>query len=96
MNRARILELLTQNNAFLSERDGVAELALFGSIARGAARQDSAIDVLVRFDGPATSSWYFGVQFFREDLLGRPVDLVTQTALRAQLRPCIESQAVHV
>lgn len=96
MNRARILELLTQNNAFLSERDGVTELALFGSTARGAARQDSAIDVLVTFDGPATSSWYFGVHFFREDLLGRPVDLVTQTALRAQLRPCIESQAVHV
>ena len=69
---------------------------MFGSTARDTARVDSDIDVLVSFDGPATSERYFGVQFFLEDLLGRPVDLVTDKALRPELRPFIEKEAVHV
>ena len=48
------------------------------------------------FDGPATSARFFGVQFYLEDLLGRPVDLVTEKALRAELRPLIEKEAIHV
>jgi hypothetical protein len=54
------------------------------------------VDVLVSFDGPATSARYFGVQFYLEDLLGCPVDLVTDKALRPQLRPYIERDAIHV
>ncbi|MBS0542425.1 MAG: nucleotidyltransferase [Proteobacteria bacterium] len=54
------------------------------------------MDVLVRFDGAATSQRYFGVQFFLEDLFGVPVDLVTDKALRSELRPLIEREAVHV
>ena len=69
---------------------------LFGSIARGTAHEGSDIDILVSFDVPATSERYFGVQFFLEDLLGRPVDLVTDKALRRELRPYIEQEAVHV
>ena len=56
----------------------------------------SDVDVLVSFDGPATSERYFGVQFYLEDLLGRPVDLITKKALRAELRPYIEREAVRV
>ena len=33
-----------------------------------------------KLDGPATSERYFGVRFYLEDLLGRPVDLVTKKA----------------
>ena len=54
------------------------------------------MDVLVFFDGSATSARYFGVQLYLEDLLGAPVDLVTDKALRAELRPFIEKEAVHV
>ena len=54
------------------------------------------MDVLVAFDGPATSQQYFGVQFYLEDLFGHPVDLVTEKALHPQLRPFIEKEAVVV
>ncbi|WP_310584522.1 nucleotidyltransferase family protein [Deinococcus sp.] len=77
-------------------RFGVTDIALFGSTARDTARHDSDIDILVSFDGPATSERYFGVQFFLEDLLGRPVDLVTSKALRPELRAFIELEAVRV
>ena len=96
MNRSQALELLRQSKATLASRYGVTRLALFGSLSRDAARDDSDVDILVAFDGPATSRKYFGVQFFLEDLLARPVDLVTEKALRAELRPFIEKEAIRV
>ena len=96
MIRAQVLQQLAASKAELASRFGVTGLALFGSVVRDAARADSDVDVLVSFDGPATSTQYFGVQFFLEDLLGRPVDLVTDKALRTELRPYVEREAVHV
>ena len=66
------VDLLRRSKVELASRWGVVRLALFGSTARGTARADSDVDLLVSFDGPATSERYFGVQFFLEDLLGRP------------------------
>jgi len=96
MNRARALELLAQSKPVLAGRYGVTDLALFGSTAREAARSDSDLDVLVAFDGPATSERYFGVLFYLEDLFGCSIDLVSWKALRPELRPFIEKEAVHV
>ena len=96
MTRAQVLQLLDMSKAELASRFGVPALALFGSVVRDASRADSDVDVLVSFDEPATSARYFGVQFFLEDLLGRPVDLVTDKALRPELRPFVEREAVHV
>ena len=96
MNRSRALELLTQSKPTLIARYGVIRLALFGSTARNNARSDSDIDILVAFDGPATSERYFGVQFYLEDLFGCEIDLVTEKALRVELRPFIEKEAVRV
>ena len=96
MNCDEVLKQLAHHKPTLIARFGVDQLALFGSTVRDTARPDSDIDILVSFDGPATSTRYFGVQFFLEDLFGRPVDLVTQKALRPELRPFIEREAVHV
>jgi uncharacterized protein len=96
MDRTQVLELLTHYKPMLADRYNVTSLALFGSTARDAAGPESDIDILVSFDGPATSDRYFGLQFFLEDLLGRPIDLVTNKALRAELRPFIERDAVYV
>ncbi|QIT55908.1 nucleotidyltransferase family protein [Aquisalimonas sp. 2447] len=96
MNRQRVLQLLTESKPELQARYGVTRLALFGSTARNAATADSDVDILVAFDGPATSTRYFGVQFYLEDLLGCSVDLVTDKALRPELRPYIEKERVNV
>jgi predicted nucleotidyltransferase len=96
MNRSHALELLTQSKPTLVARYGATQLALFGSTARDIARSDSDIDVLVAFNGPATSERYFGVQFFLEDLFGCSIDLVPEKALCAELRPFIEKEAVRV
>lgn len=70
---------------------GVVDIELFGSTARDSARPESDIDILVSFDGPTTSERYFGVQFYLEATLGRPVGLVTDKALRPKLGPSMPS-----
>lgn len=96
MNRAQTLELLQEHKPHLASRFGVTRLALFGSAARDEAGPGSDVDILVDFDGPATSKRYFGVQFYLEDLLGCQVDLVTEKALRSELRPYIKREAIGV
>ena len=96
MERTEILALLALHKSELQRRFGVRKLALFGSHARVQAGPNSDVDVLVDFDGAATSARYFAVQFSLEDLLNAPVDLVTEKALRPKLRPFIEREAVHV
>ena len=96
MNKQQAIQSLTNNKALLNQRFGVTRLAQFGSTARDTAIANSDVDILVSFDGAATSQRYFGVQFYLEDLLGYPVDLVTEKALRAELRPHIEREAIDV
>ena len=96
MTRDEVLKVLRAHKAALSELFGVTELALFGSFARDRATDDSDVDILVRFGKPATSDAYFGTQFYLEDLLGHPVDLVTEKALRAEIRPYVEREVVNV
>lgn len=96
MNRLNALNLLKSIKPALIQQFGVTQLALFGSTARDEASDNSDVDILVSFDGPATSARYFGVQFLLEDSLGCRVDLVTDKALRPELRPFIEKEAIHV
>ena len=92
----RSLDLLRAHKPLLVERFGVTQLALFGSFARDQATDRSDVDILVQFDGPATAKSYFGLQFYLEDLLSRPVDLVTTKALRNEFRPYVEREARSV
>ncbi len=96
MKRDDVLNLLREHKPTLAQRYGVTKLALFGSIVRNQMSENSDIDILVGFDGPTTSKAHFGTRFYLEDLLGCPVDLVTDKALRAELCPYVEREAVNV
>ena len=94
--RSETLALLRAHKPVLAERFGVAGLALFGSTARGEAEPGSDIDILVRYDAITRSKQYFGALHYLEDLFGRPIDLVMETALRSELRPSVEAEAIRV
>ena len=78
------------------ERLGVATLRLFGSHARGEARAGSDIDLVVAFESPASYDAFMDLKFLLEDALGCAVDLVTEAALRPQLRSRIDRESVRV
>ena len=65
-------------------KEGVAALALFGSVVRGEAQADSDIDVLIEVDPEAKFSLlnHVGVQQLIEDRLNRKVDVVRRSGLR--------------
>ena len=94
--KSRVLALLREHKPVLAERFGVVEIAVFGSTIRDEAGPGSDVDILVGFDRPTEPDCYFGAQFYIEDLLGRPVDLITDKALRPELRPYIEAEAIRV
>ncbi len=81
----------------LRER-GLASLALFGSFARGDARSDSDVDVLVDVAADAQFSLVdlVAVKDFLEDRLGRPVDVVTKKGLEPMIRDRVLSEAETV
>lgn len=95
MKREEILQRLAAHRADLAAF-GVKSLALFGSVARGEARPESDLDILVEFEDSATFDRYMELKFFLEELLGCRVDLVTRKALKPRLRPYVEQEAVYV
>ena len=70
----------------LAAQHGARNVRLFGSVARGEARQDSDIDVLVEFEPGRTLLDRIGLMQDLEDLLGRKVDVVTEKALHRLIR----------
>ena len=76
---------------------GVQRLALFGSVARGQARPDSDVDLLVQFaPGEKTYGHFLSLSELLEARLGRRVELVTVEALSPFLGPRILAEAEDV
>ena len=96
MKREIVLTRLRGCASEIKTRFGLRSIALFGSVARDQATGNSDVDVLIEFDGAADFDRFMDLKFHLEDLLGARVDLVTQRALRARLRPFIEREAIHV
>lgn len=80
----------------VKERYHVDTLALFGSHARGDAREDSDIDILVDFAPGADLLDLSGLKLYFEDLFGRPVDVVPRRAIREELREAILADAMEI
>jgi len=94
--KEEIIRALKERLGEIRQRFGVSRISLFGSVVRGEARHDSDIDVLVVFEGKATFDAFMDLKFYLEDLLGARVDLVTDSALRPQMRLAIEGELVDV
>jgi len=96
MDRAAALARLMAHEAAL-KRLGVERLYLFGSTARGDARDDSDVDLF--FDYPKGRFGLFDLMDVRDlatSILGRKADVVTRDSLHKTLRQRIEASAVRV
>jgi len=79
--REDILNMLAREKTSLQRRYPVRRLALFGSYARGEAQSDSDVDLLVEVD-PSIGLRFVTLAEDLEQLLGLPVDLVSERALK--------------
>lgn len=76
------------------ERYGVARLEVFGSFGRGDPSPESDIDLLYELATGARLGWE--IEDLADELgalLGRPVDLVSRTALNDRLRDAVLAEA---
>ena len=76
------------NLAALCERWSISKIALFGSFARGEARDDSDIDLMITFLPECMPSlWNFvALKDEFEGLFGREVDLLVEGPIRNPFR----------
>jgi predicted nucleotidyltransferase len=86
---------LRPSSSILRGELGVRALLLFGSVARGEAQSSSDVDLLVEFDRPVGLLHFVHVRDYLQDLLGVPVDLVTEDALRPEQRATILRDALR-
>jgi uncharacterized protein len=77
-NRADILRIAKTN--------GATRVRIFGSFARGTARPDSDVDVLVDLKPGSDLFDLIAIKQGLEDLLGREVHVVTEAAISPYFR----------
>lgn len=78
----------------LAMRHGARNVRVFGSLARGAGGEDSDLDLLVTLGEDRSLLDLVGLKQDLEDLVHRPVDVVTEQALSPYLRERVLSEAI--
>jgi len=73
---------------------GARRVRVFGSVARGEADERSDVDFLVDLEKGRSLFDLGGLLMDLQDLLGRPVDVVTEKGLKARIRDRILEEAV--
>lgn len=96
MDRDTALERLRRYQGELQQR-GILHAAVFGSVARGEATEESDLDILIEIDPhlPMDIYTYAGLKRFIADLFPVPTDVVNRAALKKGLLPNAQQDAVY-
>jgi predicted nucleotidyltransferase len=77
----------------LAARHGATSVRIFGSLAQGEGAEDSDLDLLVTMEEKRSLLDLVGLKLDIEDLLHRPVDVVTEPALSPYIRDRVLAEA---
>ena len=92
-----IKQILVEHRIDISDRFGVAQIAIFGSYTKGKQKRRSDLDVLVNFrPNYKTFDNYMDLKFHLEDLLGVRIDLVIKESLKEELKDSVLAEASYV
>lgn len=95
MGREETIAKLRALKPELAREAHVAAIAVFGSVARNEAREDSDVDILVEFDEVPDYFAFVHLQDRLSERLGARVDLFTKGGLHPALRDRILREAVY-
>ncbi len=92
-----IITFLQAHKDELAQRFGVVSIGLFGSFARGKAREDSDIDIAIELmPEKKTLGNFLGIRRYLEQEFGRKVDLGIESTLKPLARKIITKEIIHV
>jgi uncharacterized protein len=83
------LQILEKEMPPFAEAHGMTYVAVFGSTARGEQTEKSDIDFLVTFEKPISLVKLITIQRKMTRKFKRKVDLVTENALSARIKPYV-------
>jgi predicted nucleotidyltransferase len=75
---------------------GARDVRVFGSLARGEARPDSDIDILVKLDPGRSLLDIIAIKQDLEDLMGCDVEVVTEAAISPYIREQVLKEAISL
>lgn len=94
-SRLEIENKLAELKPYLFQKYFVNKIGYFGSFSRDEQTENSDIDILVSFNKPL--GWeFFDLQELLEKELNRKVDLVSENALKRQLKDSILKNVIYV
>lgn len=96
MKKERAIQLI-QENLDEVKKFHVKSLAIFGSVARDEATDESDIDILVEFDPEAKVGLFqfFDLKEYLSKILGCEVDLGTLRSLRKEIRETVLKEMIR-
>lgn len=90
------VESIAKKTKPVFEKYGVKQAGVFGSHARGDARKDSDVDILVSIGSPIGIYEFIGLKFDLEKVLHKKVDLVSSRAINKYIKPYIEKDVTSI
>ena len=77
----------------IADQFGARDVRIFGSVVRNDAREDSDLDLVVRFDANRSLMDHAGLVVELEDLLGIKVDVIDADGMQPRFRSIVEKEA---
>lgn len=95
--RERVVRILHEEAPRLRAR-GITRLSLFGSMARGEAKPESDIDLLIEIESAAKLGLFdlFGLREELGQRFGRPVSFAFRSEMRPWLQAWIEEDRIEI
>jgi hypothetical protein len=96
MNGLKLLKEKKQEILAIAQQNGIRNVRIFGSVARGKERFDSDIDLLVEIEDGRTLFDLIRFKQEIESLLERKVDVLTDQAVHELLREQIMNEVIQL
>jgi len=92
-----IKKILEEKKEFLKTNFKIKEIGIFGSCVYNEQEESSDVDILVDYCDDNISLFdVLELKFYLEELLGKPVDIVTKEALKPVIGKYILNEVIYI
>jgi predicted nucleotidyltransferase len=94
--KTEVIETIKLNKHRIEAEFGVTKIGVFGSVARGEAKERSDIDIAVEMKSENKFRNFMALERYLKKLLGKQIDLGIESTLKPSVRAEIKKEIVYV